>query len=227
MSSDLSRAVAVFGFKPEDGGPLRFVATGALINSSRGDRTPFFLTARHSFLFGGSSVRLGPYPGFEAVWDYVGPAPVSGSHGRSRGAVLLACDEDTDSALLRLEDIPPDRTFLGWRTSQVEESELHRISHPYGYPQASSRHHGIEYLEDAGGSPPCPRRCYRTRFEGTLGPVSSGAPLVTPDLRLVGQLWGVREWNGLDHAVDGAFRYACPRFRPWLDPDGLGEAPAG
>jgi hypothetical protein len=230
---DFSRAVAAFGFRPEDGGPFRLAATGALINNSRGDGMPFFLTARHSFLFGGSSVRLGPYPSFEAIWDYAGPAAMGGARDeafaslpRSRGAVLLACDEDTDSALLLLQEAPPDRTSLGWRISEIEERELHRISHPYGYPQASSRHHGLEFLEDAGGSPPCPRRCYRTRFEGTLGPVSSGAPLVTPDLRVVGQLWGVREWGGIDYAVDGAFLHAYPRFRPWLDPAGLGEASA-
>lgn len=246
MVSELARAVAAFGFRPEGGGrpsvPLPLIGTGALINDSRGDGTPFFLTARHHFLFGGSGVRLGVYPTFEAVWDYTGATAAAGASRaevlarlpRSRGAVLLACDEATDSALLRLEEVPPGRVFLGWRAARAEGGELHRLSHPYGSPQTCSRHRGLEPFTAAEGMriPGAPSqtgsstcRLYQTVFAGILGPGSSGAPLVTPDLRVVGQLWGVCEKDGVAHALDGAFPHAYLQLRRWLDPLGLGEAP--
>src|SRR3954447_5319068 len=164
MIFSLSRAVAAFGFHLKGGGkPLAsppLIGTGALISNSRNDGMPYFLTARHSFLFGGTGVRLGSYPSFEAVWDYTGTASKGAARTealaslpRSCGAVLLACDEETDAALLQLEGIPPDHTFLGWRISEVEETELHRISHPYGYPQTHSRHWELEPFEITGGSP--------------------------------------------------------------------------
>jgi hypothetical protein len=245
MIFNLSRAVAAFGFHPKRCerplAPLPLIGTGALINNSQGDGTPFFLTARHHFLFGGRGVRLGSYPSFEAVWDYTGAALKSTSRAevltslpRSRGAVLLACDEDADAALLRLEEIPPGRTFLGWRISEVEESELHRLSHPYGSPQTYSRHRGLEPLKTAKGSPlPSAPKCvslsssrfYQTLFEGILGPGSSGAPMVTSDRCIVGQLWGIYEKDGIAYALDGAFSQAYLRLRQWLDPLGMGEAP--
>jgi hypothetical protein len=244
--TNLSRAVAVFGFHAEGGDrPLAFpplIGTGALINNSRSDRTPFFLTARHHFLFGGNCVRLGSYPSFEAVWDYTGTAPKGTSRAgvlaplpRSRGAVLLVSDEDTDAALLRLEEIPPGRAFLGWRSSEVEEQELHRLSHPYGSPQTYSSHLGLETFETDKGSPhfgapnradPLFYRFYQTLFEGTVGPGSSGAPLVTSDLHVVGQLWGVCEKDGIAYALDGAFVQTYLKLRQWLDPLGIGEVSA-
>jgi len=242
--SNFSRAVASFGLYARGGGesfaspPL--IGTGALISNSRNDGTPYFLTARHHFLFGGTGVRLGLYPSFEAVWDYIGTASTATSRAealaslpKSHGAVLLACDEETDAALLRLEGIPTDRTFLGWRISEVEETEFHRISHPYGSPQTHSRHRELGSFEAAEGAPlsgvpnrdgSLRGRFYQTLFEGILGPGSSGAPLVTSDLRVVGQLWGVCEQGGIAYTLDGAFPQAYWRLRQWLDPLDLGEA---
>lgn len=243
MRALLERAVAAFRLQPEAGArrgsPPAWTGTGGLLNNSRAaDRTPFFLTARHHFLFGGDGVRLGFYPSFEAVWDFTPEAARQGDLARlprSRGATLLACDAATDSALLLLEGIPPGRTFLGWRAANVYDDELHRLSHPYGYPQTYTCHSGRgPYVAAAapvslgapgqGGS--TPHRLDQTRFEGTLGPGSSGAPLVTLDLRVVGQLWGVCERNGVAYALDGAFVHAYGKIRRWLDPLGKGEAPA-
>ena len=206
----LGRAVA--GFSLGGGCSLfRIAGSGALLNNPSGNGAPLFLTARHHFLFGGKSVRLGPYPSFEAVWDYT---EKKASFARSRGAVLLASDAATDTALLLLKDIPPNRTFLGWQASVVEQREFHRLSHPYGYPQAYAYHSDFE-----------PGALFhQTRFNGILGPGSSGAPLVTADLHVVGQLWGVRERDGIAYAVDGAFAHAYEKMRQWLDPLGMGEA---
>lgn len=246
METLLDRSIAAFSFQAELGGhrclPSRLVGTGALINSSVGDRTPLFLTARHHFLFGGDGVRLGFYPSFEAIWDYTEAATEGASQTevlarlpKSRGATLLACDSATDSALLLLEEVPPGRTFLGWCASPVEQGEFQRLSHPYGCPQTCAHHMGLEPFvcaadstvlssPDRTGLPS--HRFYQTRFEGSLGPGSSGAPLLTSDLRVVGQLWGVFERGGVAYALDGAFVYAYRQVRQWLDPLGKGKASA-
>jgi len=239
----LGRAVAAFSLRAEGGGSRRFppslVGTGALINRSEGGGSSLFLTARHPFVFSGDGVRLGAYPSFEAFWDYtaaaaegVSQAEVLARLPRSRGAILLACDAATDTALLLLEELPPGRTFLGWCASAVEQGELHRLSHPYGYPQTYTRHAGLEPFSaaaDSGarGAVGLPSLLfYQTRFRGSLGPGSSGAPLVTSDLRVVGQLWGVYERGGVAYALDGSFVHAHGQMRSWLDPLDRGEAPA-
>lgn len=243
MLADFKRAVSLFGFSGRgDRASVRAfhpIGTGALVGGSSVE-PGFYLTARHHFLFGGTGVRLGDYETFEAIWDYgecrkLGCSPEESLNGlpRSRGATLVASDPATDSALMRLEEVPPGRTFLGWSKSPAQEEQLHRLSHPYGMPQTYASHFGLEPFEPQSasrcvGAPApssCPKRFYQTRFEGLLGPGSSGAPLVTSDLRLVGQLWGVYEKKGIPYALDGAFLHAYEHFRLWLDPLGRGEAP--
>jgi hypothetical protein len=245
MIAGLSGAVALFGFRLGGGAVSRLAlaGTGALLNSSRGDGTPFFLTARHHFLFQSTAVKLGAYESFEAFWDYTdgGDAPraeVLERLPRSRGADLLAADEANDFALLRLREAPPGRlgrSYLGWRAAPEEERELYRVSHPYHLPQVRSTHRRLLAAETSDrfavvGSRCC--GCRPARFfhhstcEVTLGPGSSGAPLVTPELRVAGQLWGICERGGRAFAIDGTFAHTYPLVREWLDPSGLGEAAA-
>jgi hypothetical protein len=241
----LSGAVALFGFRVGGGAGSRvsLVGTGALLNSTGGEGSPFFLTARHHFLFGSAAVRLGAYEGFEAFWDYVdgGDTARAGElEGlpRSRGAVLLAADEANDFALLRLREAPAGphgRTWLGWRAAPETERELYRVSHPYHLSQAWSRHRRLLPAEtsdrfEAASARCCGRRPARffhhSTWDGALGPGSSGAPLVTSDLRVAGQLWGVCERGGKPFAIDGTFAHTYPCARRWLDPRGLGEVAA-
>jgi hypothetical protein len=223
---------------------IAFKGTGALVNSSHGDGVPYLLTANHPFLFHrsalscGTTARLGVYESFEAFWDYDRDLSRDlHSLPRSRGATLLAADEANDFALLRLHELPAGgrgRTFLGWRAEPVEDIELHRVSHPYSRPQTYSRHRRLQSGEtsdafDVVGSRCCACRplelfLHSTILEGELGPGSSGAPLVTADLEIAGQLWGICERGGTPFAIDGRFTHTYPQAREWLDPLGYGQA---
>lgn len=254
----LRSATAAFWLVPPGGAGssrIAFQGTGALVGNSRRDGAPYFLTSNHCLLSSPRSSRcrktapLSDYPNFEAFWDYTAdpggdPLLVRQAEDlrrlpRSVGATLVAADARNDFALLRLHSLPQDgrgRTFLGWQAEAVEESEFHRVSHPYGLPQCYSRHLRLSATETGDRFETLGSSCCRCRpsslfhhsstLKGQVFPGSSGAPLVTSDLRIVGQLWGTCQREGRSFAIDGDFRHTYHFVREWLDPLGHREVPA-
>jgi hypothetical protein len=144
------------------------------------------------------------------------------------GASLLVAHEESDTTLLELAELPPDRALLGWTTAPLAHySTLHRLSHPVlaAGPMAQSyarARHDLRY--PACFNAPRPEFLYsRLERGGTLGG-SSGSAAMLSDGTVVGQLLGtcggaaMHPCDGSNGEVDGAFAAAFPLLAPFLDP---------
>jgi V8-like Glu-specific endopeptidase len=216
----LDRAISFYTFVAGTG---VYGCTGGLVNNSRSDGTPYFLTANHCVRNETSASSV------EAYWDFRssacnGPAPALESLPKSNGATLLATSGSTDVTLLRLNNLPPNRTFLGWdATALTEGTQLFHISHPLGVPQRYSTSTVISSGETCSSSPR-PSFLYSTPSVGATDVGSSGAPVMRGDGYIVGQLKGAcgpepnNPCNRANREVDGAFSASYALLQPYLDP---------
>lgn len=206
-----SKAVAQLEFVS---GFSSFVCTGGLLNLADGAPAglmPPFLTAHHCISTSAEAASL------EAFWDFRsstcgGGAPSRGSVPRTNGSSLLVTSAETDYTLLGLA-FPAGRFLLGWDATvpvQPKDTILHRISHPLPVftilPQRYTRYRVKGAQERLTcdlekGDPPAndPTKFHHTVYldGGTFGG-SSGAPLMTGDGRVVGQLLGACGPNTAD-----------------------------
>ncbi|HSK80733.1 MAG TPA: trypsin-like peptidase domain-containing protein [Thermoanaerobaculia bacterium] len=217
------RAVAHLQFVRDGDG---FVCTGALMNDTD-DSTfvPYLLTANHCFNSQASASSL------ESFFDYIaqgclGARPGLSSLPRTVGATLLASGATTDFSFVRLSSLPAGRGLLGSTSEAVASGTvLSRLSHPFGISQ------GFSTATLAPSGPTCvgtprPNFLYSVRAQGAVFPGSSGAPVVRPDGRVVGQLLGAcgptaSTGEGCDsgnYTVDGALSVTWPSIAQWLAP---------
>jgi lysyl endopeptidase len=215
---DAGRAIAMIRFI-RDG--ASYVCTGALLNDSASSGTPYFLTAHHCISTAEAAASI------EAVWDDRSPAcnvAPAASQTRTYGAVLLMSSAETDVALLRLNRVPPGRTFLGVEDEPVPAgTATYRLSHADGAPQSFSA--GVVRSDGAGcASAPRPHYLYTAPTAGAVTSGSSGAPLLVAGLRVAGQLTGRCGATADDpcatynDSVDGAISGSWPLLAPFLDP---------
>ena len=149
------------------------------------------------------------------------------------GSTLLSTSATSDYTFLQLDQAAPaGSTLLGWTTSAVANSnntQLYRISHPSGAPQAYSQHQ-VDTSKGTCGGWPRGRWIYSHDNFGATEGGSSGSPVVNSIGEVVGQLTGACGFNVGDvcdaasnATVDGAF---AAYFRPgrtvpgshWLRP---------
>ncbi|MCP3961204.1 MAG: trypsin-like peptidase domain-containing protein [bacterium] len=206
-----------------------YLCTGGLLNDTGSTGTPYLLTANHCFSNESAADSLEAYfqwtvgCGASCGSQYFPP----GSVPRTVGADLLATSSTTDFTLVQLDQAAPSgSTFLGWTTAAVANSSgtnLYRVSHPSGSPQAYSEQDVNTSAGTCGGLP-------RGNFiysDATLGDTeggSSGSPVVNGSGQVVGQLYGAcgatpaTSCDGDDRTVDGAFAVTFPSIAEWLDP---------
>jgi len=228
---DASRAVAMILFERDN---TTYVCSGALLNTTAGSDTPYFLTANHCVSSAASAKSA------EFFWDFrnatcAGPQPDQGGLPRSLGATLLATGAadagEPDFTLLRLsQQPPPGRFYLGWSSAPLTAAggvNIFRIAHPDAGPQMFSKH-VVSAVPTPGECPELPagRFIYSKNQIGATKGGSSGAPAFLADgLKVVGQLYG-RCGNNLsdscdsvqNSAVDGAFSGYFPKVQRWLAP---------
>jgi hypothetical protein len=212
--------------------------TGAFMNNTAEDKTPYILTAYHC------------YDGFTPIWDEfrfeVGlasiscdPQVVSPAVRDLYGAEEVAGRQNDDFVLLRLTSPIPDNlsvAFLGWdRTSQYFPDTAVLIHHPQGdlrkisfnFDKLESNRNPIFWNN---GVESAPNSHYMCNFElGTHENGSSGGPFIDTKGHVIGQLHGgqtacdnrlafagrlSRAWNGPD---------PTKRLSDWLDPLGTGQ----
>ena len=215
------------------------VCSGALINNTQNDGTPYFLTANHC------------YGGDEASWAFrfgwISPVNSCATTTNSQdgptnmtisGSTLKARSSSSDFALVQINSSIPsswDRVFAGWdRSDNIPEFQI-GIHHPSGDvmkvcrdddPALSTFYNGASVWEisDSNGG-----------WEmGVTEGGSSGSPLFDQNGKIIGQLYagtaacsGTVDNNGWD--VYGRFGVSwngngssTNRLSDWLDPNGTG-----
>lgn len=203
--------------------------TGALINNTSNDGTPYFLTANHCGTSG-----LGAWV-FRFNWD--SPVPICAQNGSSQdpgapynevnGATLRANNAGSDMALMELNNMPTGNVYYaGWDRSTTPATEATGIHHPRGDvkkicreddPVTAVNWNGTAVWEVADWD------------QGVTEPGSSGSPLFNQNQLIIGQLYGggaacsgtsdngqEDNYGRLDVSWNGAS--ASERLKDWLDP---------
>lgn len=198
--------------------------TGAMVNNTAQDGTPYFLSANHCM--GGNANN------WVFKFDYERPgcantggpgSPTSGSF--TQGATVRASSAGSDFALLQLSSTPAashNIFYAGWdRTGAVPPSSI-GIHHPQGDRKKICFDDDPATAQNWQGA-----ACWRVGDweEGTTEPASSGSPLFDPNHRIIGQLFGgTASCTSITNDFYGRFSVswdgnsASSRLRDWLDP---------
>ena len=217
------KAVARMTIVSNAGGAL---CTGALIRDSDDvDSAAYFLTARHCVPNQNDATRA------TFLWEYRSSACNAGnatSTGQTFGATILTVNDSSDSVLLRLNEPPPaGSAFLEWSATPFPaQTPLYRISHPGGATQKFAASITTASFPSWCGPLPFPDVVVSQPTQGQFTGGSSGAPTITADGKIVGQLYGdCYDETRYDpchydtyYAVDGAFSAAAALFAAWLAP---------
>ncbi|MEL7472488.1 MAG: GC-type dockerin domain-anchored protein, partial [Planctomycetota bacterium] len=215
------------------------VCGGVLLNNTRGDQTPYFLTAYHCDAWTNPAATV-------VYWNYEnttcrtpgsaggnGDGPLTQS---TSGAVLRANAPQGDATLLELASAPDAEwgvDFAGWdATGDANDPVSYAVHHPNGKEKRIALEYDflskttISLIGQSG------IRTWRTQFEeGGIELGSSGGALFSRAGRVIGVTTGVdtltacypqRAYFGrVDHAWDVGSS-ASGRLRDWLDPDNTG-----
>ncbi|MEJ5125561.1 trypsin-like peptidase domain-containing protein [Comamonas sp. MYb21] len=125
-------AVAQMVYTRESG--QSYLCTGTLLNNPKADFVPYFLTANHCISTQSVASTL------QTRWFYHASSCNSGvpsaqSARRSAGATLLHATATTDSALLRLNEMPPAGVdYAGWNATNLapKGQAIYGLHHPGG-----------------------------------------------------------------------------------------------
>lgn len=210
--------------------------TGALVNNTSNDGTPYFLTADHCY-------------SNPANWafrfNWISPDPVCAQNTASTntdeyyetvsGAILRAKREESDFCLVEITaDLPEewDLVYAGWNRSETAASSSFGIHHPSGDIMKACRDLNSPTIDNTNG-----QNMWKVN-DWDLGVTeggSSGSPLFDQNGRIIGQLYGgASSCSGLSdnggYDVYGRFEVSwdagsssASRLKEWLDP--LGTEP--
>ena len=214
-------------------GSSAFICSGGLLNDDNSTGTPFFLTANHCMDTQASATSLETYfqwtvgCGASCGSQYNPP----GSVPRINGSTLLATSANTDFTFLELSSAAPSGSvFLGWTTTAVANSggtNLFRVSHPAGSPQAYSEQ-SVNATAGTCGTLPRGRFIYSDATLADTEGGSSGSPVVNSSNQVVGQLFGAcgatpsTTCDSDDRTVDGAFAVTYSSISSFLSGSGGG-----
>ena len=209
------------------------LCTGAMVNNTANDGTPYFLTANHC--------TQGSNTGNWVFYFNHESAGCNGSNGPTTdlisGADLVANNAGSDFALLLLNDTPPasyNVQYAGWDATDDEAASTSAvcIHHPSGDIKKISFEDDAPYFSTGNGA----AVWWIDNWElGVTEPGSSGSPLFNQDHRIIGQLFGGAsacsgaQGNG-QYDFYGRFgvswntgNSAPTRLIDWLDPAGTGQ----
>ena len=204
------------------------VCTGAMVNNTANDGTPYFLTANHCAQ-GSNTANWVFYFNHEATSCTGNSGPTT---DLISGADLVANNAGSDVALLLLNDTPPasyNVQYSGWDATDSESavSSAVCIHHPGGNVKKFSREDDAPYHDIGNGA----QVWWIDNWEvAVTEPGSSGAPLFNQDHRIIGQLFGgASACNGSigNGQIDFYGRFgvswdngntAAARLSDWLDP---------
>jgi uncharacterized repeat protein (TIGR01451 family) len=215
-----------------------FQCTGALINNTARDLTPYFLTAYHCGITDQNA------PSVVVYWNYENSTcrpPGSSESGQpgdgslaqfNSGATFIASYESSDMTLIQLTT-PVSPTFnphwAGWDRTDAAPTGAVTIHHPGVEEKRISFEDNSTTLDSFGGGVFTHIRVNDWDL-GTTEPGSSGSPLFNLDHRIVGQLHGgnaacgnnLPDWYGRLFTSWSGGGTPDTRLSDWLDPLGSG-----
>jgi hypothetical protein len=225
---DQKHAVCRYTFQEGSSG---FLCSGALINNTGNDGTPYFLTAYHCVSDATSALSVVAYFNYEQLGC---KGPMAAINLTISGAELLTIAASSDLTLLKLKTQPPANYqpyYAGWDISGTESPSAVGIHHPNGEPKKISISHSkissydkLLYWEDNNTSPV--NSHWEVFFDlGTTSQGSSGSPLFDNNKRIIGQLHGGDD----EHSYYGKLSYSWTRnpigfksVKSYLDPGNTG-----
>lgn len=172
--------------------------TGALINNTCDDGTPYFLTANHCL--GGGTGNWA----FRFNWqspegtESCATSPNSSTSTfdeTANGATVLVSGSQADHALLQIDNMTEADAvtygafYAGWNSNDAEAGVTSAIGihHPSGDVKKICAENDAPYHQTAGGA----SVWYIDEWEeGVTEPGSSGSPLFDQEGRIIGQLYG-------------------------------------
>lgn len=199
--------------------------SGAMINNTNNNGTPYLLTANHCYA---SSI------GSWVFWfNYQAPTcpnpSSSPAYNSISGSTLKARRSNSDFCLLQLNSTPPlawDVFYSGWNRGTAAPTQETGIHHPSGDIKKISRDNNAATNGSSGGWGPDHWRVYWD--QGVTEGGSSGSPLYDQNKRIIGQLHGGASYCGasapnlwdeygkFSESWDGTA--ASKRLRDWLNP---------
>ena len=198
--------------------------SGAMVNNTRQDRTPYFLTANHCL--------TGSESNWAIVYNYETQScdtVLDGSYSQSvLGAKIVASDVPSDFALLLLDNAPPPEYgvfYAGWDANDSIKDSVVGIHHPRGDIKKISFDYdsAISSGYFSAGETHWQVIDWDT---GTTEPTSSGSPLFDKRHKIIGQLHGGGAACGNDlEDYYGKFSHSwnkgglpSTRLKDWLAP---------
>ena len=158
--------------------------SGALVNNTANDGTPYFLTANHCL---GNPNTWTYYFNHESTTCTGSTGPTNNSIS---GGTLLVNNGNSDVALIELSSTPPTSwnvEYAGWDASSANHTSAVGIHHPSGDVKKICFEDDAPYTSTAAGA----QVWWIDEWElGVTEPGSSGSPLFNQDHRIIGQLYG-------------------------------------
>lgn len=180
------------------------ICTGALINNTCNDGTPYFLTANHCI--GGATVgdnlnwafrfNWKSPPGTESCATTAGSTDPGAPYDETAyGATVLVQGTEADHALLQITNMTVtdaqnwNAFYAGWNNDDTDGSitQATGIHHPAGDVMKICREDNPPYHNNAAGAGVWYIDAWE---EGVTEPGSSGSPLFDQNGRIIGQLYG-------------------------------------
>ena len=214
--------------------------TGALINNTNFDNTPYFLTAAHCGITTANDASIVVFWNFENSSCRIPNTTASGGVGDgdtdvfNSGAIRRALSDDSDFCLIELDDpVNPDsKAFLsGWNRSSTAPNQAVAIHHPaVAEKRISFEFNPLTITNDFSDSSTSSGSFLRVADwdVGTTEGGSSGSPLFNSSGQIVGQLLGggaacgnnQPDWYGGIFASWTGGGTASTRLSNWLAPTG-------
>lgn len=209
--------------------------TGFMVNNTRNDKTPFFMTANHCRINSRNAASLVVY------WNYQTSRCKGPRDGKldqfQTGSVHLASYSRSDMTLVKLLAQPKREwnvRYAGWDATGDIGTPAVAIHHPNTDEKSISFENDPTVLSSYGGSS-SPGDSTHVRVidwdKGTTEPGSSGSPLFDQNHRVIGQLHGGGAACGNDLSdyygrfYTSWYGNGTPEtsLEPHLDPDGTGQ----
>lgn len=168
--------------------------TGFMVNNTKGDKTPYFMTAAHCRITAATAPSLVTY------WNYQTSKCGGARDGKmtdfQSGSVHLASNSRSDMTLVKLNSAPKPEwnvNYAGWDATERIGTKAVAIHHPNVDEKSISFENDPTALSSYGGrtSPGDSTHVWVKDWDkGTTEPGSSGSPLFDDNHRVIGQLHG-------------------------------------